>query len=195
MELKKDEIAEVVINQLYKQVSMNQMMVGSLLLLGILVNLRSVFGLIPNNEVYSLGLNVVYIIGLAKLLDMSFSMNSEIILMSKYFRYNVMFTVILAVVAVATNWYFIQIYGIEGAAIATGITLAIFNIIKLVFLNQNDRGNRCEPCKGLTDEAIDLTGVHKAQVPTHFLGRAGNITDRPADQTGAIPRHGHIALL
>ena len=33
-----------------------------------------------------------------------------------------------------TNWYFIQLYGIEGAAIATGITLAIFNIIKLVFL-------------------------------------------------------------
>ncbi len=122
------------INKLYKQVSINQMMVGSLLLIGILVNLKNVYALIPNNEVYLAGIKVVYIVGIAKLLDMTFGMNGEIILMSKKFKYNVLFTTVLAIVAIASNWILIPIYGIEGAALATAFTLIVFNILKLVFV-------------------------------------------------------------
>ncbi len=122
------------INRLYKQVSINQMMVGSLFLMGILVNLRNVFELIPNSEIYTAGINVVYIVGLAKLLDMTFGMNGEIILMSNYFRYNVLFTSILASIAILSNWFFIQKYGIIGAAFATALTLLVFNLLKLTFI-------------------------------------------------------------
>ena len=122
------------INQLYKQVSINQLLVGSLLLIGILVNLRNVFGLMPNSEIYQAGMYVVYIIGIAKIIDMTFGMNSEIILMSDFYKYNVLFTTILAVLAIVSNWILIQIYGIEGAALATALTLIIFNLIKMIFL-------------------------------------------------------------
>ena len=54
--------------------------------------------------------------------------------MSKYYRYNVLFTIILAVVAIVSNWLLIRKFGIDGAALATGITLVIFNITKLIFL-------------------------------------------------------------
>ncbi len=122
------------IGKLYKQVSVNQMMIGSLFLIGILVSLRNVYNLIPNNEVYLAGINVVYIIGLAKLLDMAFGMNGEIILMSKKFKYNVLFTSVLAVIAILSNWILIQEYGMEGAALATALTLIIFNVLKLLFV-------------------------------------------------------------
>ena len=129
---KKGEIDQI--NQLYQKVSINQMVVGSLLLVGILVNLNNVFDMMPNSDVYRAGLNVVFIIGLAKMVDMTFGINGEIILMSKYYRYNVLFTVILGVVAVLTNWVLIRAYGIDGAALATGATLVVFNLIKLIFL-------------------------------------------------------------
>lgn len=122
------------LNILYKQVSINQMLVGSLLLLGILVNLKNLFGFIPNNETYLAGMNVVYIIGLAKLVDMTFSMNGEIIIMSKYFKYNVLFTSLLAVIAIVSNIVLIPRFEIEGAAFATGLTLIIFNLLKLIFV-------------------------------------------------------------
>ena len=110
------------------------MLVGSLLLLGILVNLENVFGLIPNNETYLAGMNVVYIIGLAKLIDMTFGMNGEIIIMSEHFKVNVLFTSLLAVIAILSNWLLIPMFGLAGAALATGLTLVIYNLIKLIFV-------------------------------------------------------------
>jgi len=122
------------INKLYKQVSVNQMIVGTLLLIGIIVNVDSVFQLIPNNAIYKTGLNVVFIIGLAKLIDMIFSINSEIILMSEYYRYNVLFSFLIGIFCVLLNWIFIRQMGIDGAALATGSCLLFFNVVKLVFL-------------------------------------------------------------
>ena len=122
------------VNQLYKKVSINQTVVGTLFLLGILTNVDTLFAMIPNNETYRAGINVVTIIGIAKIVDMIFGINSEIIVMSKYYRYNVLFTIILAVVAIVSNWLLIRKFGIDGAALATGITLVIFNITKLIFL-------------------------------------------------------------
>lgn len=122
------------IDKLYKQVSINQMVVGSLLLLGILVNLRSIFDLIPNNEKFIAGFNVVYIIGIAKLAEMAFSLNGEIIVLSKFYRYNVFFSVVLAFVTIVSNWFFIKWYGLDGAAIATALSLILFNLVKLIFL-------------------------------------------------------------
>ena len=72
------------VNQLYKKVSINQTVVGTLFLLGILTNVDTLFAMIPNNETYRAGINVVTIIGIAKIVDMIFGINSEIIVMSHY---------------------------------------------------------------------------------------------------------------
>jgi O-antigen/teichoic acid export membrane protein len=77
---------------------------------------------------------VVNIIGLGKLLDMTFSLNGEIIVMSKYFRFNVLSLVILAVLAVMLNQWLIPLYGIDGAAWASAISLLLYNLVKMTFV-------------------------------------------------------------
>lgn len=126
------DLAEV--DKLYKKVSINQMIAGSLLYIGIAANLNSIFSLVPNNEVFIQGMAVVNIIGLGKLLDMTFSLNGEIIVMSKYFRFNVVSLVILAMLAVALNQWLIPLYGINGAAWASAISLLLYNLVKMVFV-------------------------------------------------------------
>lgn len=119
---------------LYRQTSINQLIIGSLLLIGIWANLSNIYQFIPNNEVYIAGMNVVLFIGLGKLTDMFFGVNGEIIVMSKYYRFNVVAVSILAVLTIGLNQLLIPTYGIEGAAIASFLAMAIFNLSKFTFV-------------------------------------------------------------
>lgn len=128
----KNDMAAV--SKLYKQTAINQLIIGSLLLIGIWANLTNLYSFIPNSEDYISGFNVVLFIGLGKLSDMAFGTNGEIIVMSKYFKFNVITVAILATLAIALNTYLIPIYGIEGAAMASLIAMFVFNLTKFVFV-------------------------------------------------------------
>ncbi|MCR9253053.1 MAG: polysaccharide biosynthesis C-terminal domain-containing protein [bacterium] len=122
------------IANLYKKLGLNQLALGIFLSIGIVVNIDSIYQLIPNNEKFISGIQVVYFIGLSRLIDMAFSTNGEIIQMSKYYRFNVVSVVILAVLTVVLNIILIPIYGITGAALATSMSILIFNIAKFIFV-------------------------------------------------------------
>lgn len=119
---------------IYKKLSINQLIIGILFVLGIWSNIDDIFSLIPNGEAYESGKYVVLIIMLGKLIDMGSSTNGEIIGYSKYYKFNIVSTLILAVLTVLTNLLFIPMFGINGAAFATLLSLLLFNISKYVFI-------------------------------------------------------------
>ena len=122
------------VKKLYRQTSINQLIIGALLLLGIWSNLDNVYHFVPNGELYKQGFYVVLFIGLGKLSDMLFGANGEIIVMSKYYRFNVLAVLILALLTVVLNIYLIPFYGIKGAALASLFAMLTFNLIKYVFV-------------------------------------------------------------
>ncbi len=122
------------VKKLYQQTSINQMIIGTLLLIGVWANLDSIYSFIPNNEAYLNGFNVVLFIALGKLSDMAFGTNGEIIVMSKYYRFNVIAVSFLAVLTIILNLTLIPEYGIEGAAIASFLSMLIFNLLKFTFV-------------------------------------------------------------
>ncbi|UXP31773.1 oligosaccharide flippase family protein [Reichenbachiella agarivorans] len=122
------------IQKMHRQLSINQMIIASLFFIGIVSNLDNVYALMPNGDVYSLGRNVVIIIGLSKLIDMTFANNSEIIVMSKYYRFNMVTILCLCGIMVVLNLYLIPLYGMDGAAYATLISITIFNLVKSIFI-------------------------------------------------------------
>ena len=124
---------EVVKNH-YKRVSINQIIIGGLLFLGIIANLDNIYNLIPNKENFIAGMPVVVIIGIAKLIDMAFSQNSEILMLSKHYRLNVITVLILGFFTVLFNYLLIPEYGIIGAGFASLAAIALFNIVKLILI-------------------------------------------------------------
>ena len=122
------------IRTLYKQSSINQFIIGSLLLLGIWANLDNVYQFIPNGKDYETGMGVVLFIGLGKLSDMLFGVNGEIIVMSKHYRFNVIAVSILALLTIGLNYLLIPEYGLEGAAMASMVAMLTFNLSKYVFV-------------------------------------------------------------
>lgn len=124
---------------IYRKSSINQQLIGSLIFIGIWANLHNLFAIMPNGEAFSQGYWVVVLVGLSKLVDMTTGSNNEIINMSEYYRFNMLMMLLLAGVAVTTNWLLIPRFGMEGAALATLLTIVIFNAAKLIFIYRQYR--------------------------------------------------------
>ncbi len=118
----------------YKIVSINQLIIGSLLFLLVISNLENIFNLIPNKDNFIKGISIVPIICIAKLITMSSSFGSELILMSKHYKFSVTSIIILAIITIISNYFLIPIYGINGAAYAALLSSIIFNLSKIIFI-------------------------------------------------------------
>lgn len=78
---------------------------------------------------------VIWILGSAILFDLATGFNGNIISLSRYYRYNIVFMLFLAALTILLNYYFLENtrLGIVGVALATAISLSTYNIIKITF--------------------------------------------------------------
>ena len=121
------------IQLLYKKSAINQLIIGGVFFLCIWINIDEVFSLLP--EKFHAGKWVVFYIGFAQLFNIATGLSGEIIINSEYYRYSLYTSVFLVFVTIATNFFFIQKYQtIEGAAIATALSILLFNFIRLIVL-------------------------------------------------------------
>lgn len=120
------------ISDIYTQSARNQLLAGLLLYIGIWANMQNLMRIIPESYVYAA--EVILVIGAARLFDMATGINGGIIKISKHFRFNVWANVILILLTFISNYLLIPIYGIMGAAMATSISILIYNVIKLIFV-------------------------------------------------------------
>lgn len=119
---------------IYQKTSLNQFLIGALLLIGVAINLDNIYDLMPNKEVYEAGKWVVIFVGIGKLADMMFGPSSEIVVLSKYFWFNIVLILLLAGSAILANNLLIPRYGINGAAIGVAFALTTFNAVKYFFI-------------------------------------------------------------
>lgn len=122
-----DEVANI-----YKKSSINLMIIGGYILLGIWCNRYSIFGYLP--EEFQIGEMIILYIGLAQFIDMSLGVNNEIIAVSPKYKINTLFIIISIVIAMIANIFLIPDYGINGAGLATLITVLSVNIIRFVYI-------------------------------------------------------------
>ncbi|MEI9920262.1 MAG: oligosaccharide flippase family protein [Bacteroidota bacterium] len=122
------------IHTIYQKTSLNQLIIGGLLLIGVVINLDNIYGMMPNNEIYVAGKWVVIIVGIGKLTDMAFGPSSEIVVLSKYFWFNIILILLLAGTSIAANNILIPRYGINGGAISVAFAVITFNVVKYIFL-------------------------------------------------------------
>ncbi len=120
------------IKEIYYKSSINQLIIGGFLFIGIWSNIDNI--LIIVGEDYLASKWVIFFIGLGYLIDMSTGANGIIINFSKYYWVSLLFTAILIVVVVALMYFFIPIWGITGAAIAIAASLLLNNLMRYLFL-------------------------------------------------------------
>ena len=116
--------------KLYQQVTRINMVIGCLLFIGIWANINNMFALLPDE--YSAGRYVIFFIGLARLVDLATGINGHILLTSSRYHYDLLFNIALSLLIVVSNIYFIQVYGINGAAFATMMAYILINLLRLL---------------------------------------------------------------
>ena len=120
--------------KLHGQAALNQMLIGGMLLVLVWTHVEALFDLMPNGEIYKAGKWVVLWIGLARWFDMSNGLNSEIILNSPYYRFNLASILFLGLVSFGANYLMIPKYGLTGAAAGSTLSILLFNGLKGGFL-------------------------------------------------------------
>ena len=120
------------IQNLYSKSSINQLIVGGVFFICVWLNIDEVFSLLP--EKFQGGKWVVFFIGISQLFNIASGLNGAIIVNSKYYRYDLYTNILLVFLTIATNYILIPIYSIDGAALATAISVLIFNLIRMYII-------------------------------------------------------------
>lgn len=120
------------LRELYQKSAINLQVFGGFVMLGVFLNIKEIYQLIPYE--YSGGILVVFLIGLAKFYDVILGNNNAIILNTKYYKWVLFFGLLLVFLMIVLNMIFIPLYGIDGAALATLISVIVYNSIKLWFV-------------------------------------------------------------
>lgn len=132
--LKKNDLSVLKIK--YADVAKNLFFIGILLYGCVLLGMKDFFEILPTADKLLPVLPVLYILGGNVVLNMATGFNTEIIAYSKFYRFNLIAIVILAVLNVGLNYYVLTQtnYGIIGVAWVSFFAMLVFNLTKLWFI-------------------------------------------------------------
>lgn len=121
------------IKTLYKKSSITQLMLSAGVFLLILINYNNITYLLPDE--YSSSMLIFLLLGLTQVIDSSMGVNGFIMINSPYFKYETLFSSFLLIMTVVGNYFFIPLYGAVGAAIATLLSISLYNLCRLFFIS------------------------------------------------------------
>jgi len=121
-----------IIKSVYYKSCLNQTIIGGLVFAGIWANIGNVFHILPSE--FLSGKYVIFFFGLSSMTSMMSGACSQIINLSKSFKYNTYFTFAFGLIVIAANLILIPVLGIVGASIAAFISNLIYYLLQIIFL-------------------------------------------------------------
>jgi O-antigen/teichoic acid export membrane protein len=143
---------------LYRKVSINLLVAGLLLFGAAWVSVDELFKIIPNGTAVAAGKYVLLFVGLSRLVEMGTGLNNYMVYYSRYYLWSLISLGVLGLANLALNILLIPRFGMNGAAIATLLSVTCYNAVSvgLVWLKF-----RLFPFSGNTLKAIALAiGVY-----------------------------------
>lgn len=123
------------LDHFHKKTSLSLFFLGLVLFSCICVGFPFLSNLMANGELLKQAEPVLWILGIALLFDLATGFNGYIISLSKFYRFSTFVMIVLAVLTIVLNLYFIKNteLGLFGIALATAISLTLYNLIKIGF--------------------------------------------------------------
>jgi O-antigen/teichoic acid export membrane protein len=124
------------IDKIYKQSSLNMLVIGGAIFLAIATGIDYLFEFMPKGDEFRLAKVAVIILSFTRLMDLAAGLNSQILSMSERYKMFFYFLVFLSITNIILNLTLIPQFGIQGAATATLISIGLFNLLKFIYLKQ-----------------------------------------------------------
>jgi len=121
------------VEKLYKQSSINLLVIGGLFFLLINLNISDMYELI-NKPQFTKGIWVVLIISVSKLMELALGTGNAILVNSSYYKIFFYLSLAMAISVVILNKWLISLMGIDGAALATFNVIILYSVIKIFYI-------------------------------------------------------------
>ena len=121
-------------DMLCKSVALHQFIAGTFVFFLVWINIDYLFDLLPNGDIYRLGKWAVLILSLSRLVYSTFAVTTTVLSYSKYYYYSLIFTILLAVMSILLNRWFVPMWDINGGALANVVSYLIYFILLLAFI-------------------------------------------------------------
>lgn len=120
----------------YAEVAKNLYFIGILMFGCIVLGFSDFIMLLPTAEKLEPTLPIIYILGANVILNMSTGFSTEIIAYSKFYKFNLIAILSLAVLNIGLNYLILTQtdFGIIGVAYASLFSMFVFNLMKLIFI-------------------------------------------------------------
>jgi O-antigen/teichoic acid export membrane protein len=120
------------INALYKENTNLQLFLGLYVFIFLSIFAEKVIDIF--GQEYQVGAVALIILCLGNLVNLGTGICGGIIFLSKYYRFDLYTRGALVLLTIVTNMVFIPRLGLNGAAIATALSLSLYNIFKVLFV-------------------------------------------------------------
>ncbi|WP_190808568.1 lipopolysaccharide biosynthesis protein [Flagellimonas sp. S3867] len=120
------------LEKLYRKTSLTAFIASGILFILIVLNINDLFMMLP--EEYRGGFAIIALIGMAKVFDSLLGNVNAILYYSEYYKWVLLMGACFAATTILLNLWLIPLYGIEGAALASFISIFLFNLSKLIFV-------------------------------------------------------------
>jgi O-antigen/teichoic acid export membrane protein len=122
------------LQKVYQRSSINLLIFACAIFLLIWMNFTDAINTFGLKESYHDAAGIFFLLGLTKIIDMGTGVNSQILATSTYWKFELISGVILLSVMLPLTYILTKEYGLIGPAIATLISITIYNIIRIIFL-------------------------------------------------------------
>ena len=120
------------IDSLYKKTALNLLIAGLAIFGVVMLNINDIIRFL--GPAYSALAGLVLISGVAKLIDLSTGLNTQILLLSKYWRLDFFTSMLLVALSIPLNYWLTKKYNIMGPAYGNLVALSMFNLVRFVFI-------------------------------------------------------------
>jgi O-antigen/teichoic acid export membrane protein len=119
--------------ELYQNVSSISLIIAFFMFLLIWVNRVELFSFLPAE--FQAGIWVFLFLMIGRIFDMYSGLNSTILITSKKYKVDLIFTAIMLFLVFSLNYWLIPIYGVVGAAVSTGFALLAYNLLRMFYVH------------------------------------------------------------
>lgn len=123
------------IDSIYKKSGLYMFLAGGFLFLNVNLCINDLLSFLP--EGYQSGGTVVLILSVGSLFNMATGLNGAVLFTSSKYVYGALFLILLAVLLLVFQMWFIPLFGLEGAALATASASLIYNLLLCWFVHRH----------------------------------------------------------
>jgi O-antigen/teichoic acid export membrane protein len=120
------------IDSLYKKTALNLLILGMAIFALVLLNIGDATKFL-GKDYQALGM-IVLISGIAKLIDLATGLNTQILLLSKYWKFEFLSNMLLVALSIPLNYWLTKKYNVIGPAYGNLIALLVFNFTRFFMI-------------------------------------------------------------